>query len=76
MYRVTQGLKVKNAYLIDKYGGQARNRTMDMGIFSFLLYQLSYLASELERVLNRVWSGQSSQGSYFDGISQFSLNYQ
>ena len=34
LYRMTQGLKAKNAYLIDKYGGQARNRTTDTGIFS------------------------------------------
>jgi len=33
VYRVTQGLKVKNAYLIDKYGGQGQNRTADTGIF-------------------------------------------
>jgi hypothetical protein len=31
---------------------------------------------EMNRVLNRARPGQSSQGSYFDGISQFSLNYQ
>jgi len=31
---ITRGLKVKNAYLIDKYGGQGQNRTADTGIFS------------------------------------------
>ena len=60
LYRMTQGLKAKNAYLIDKYGGQARNRTTDTGIFSPLLYQLSYLALEMKRVLNRARPGQSS----------------
>jgi hypothetical protein len=30
---MTEGLKVKNAYLIDKYGGQGQNRTADTGIF-------------------------------------------
>ena len=44
LYRVTQGLKVENAYLVDIYGGQRWNRTTDTGIFSPLLYQLSYLA--------------------------------
>ena len=44
VYRVTQGLTEENFYLVDKYGGQGRNRTADTGIFSPLLYQLSYLA--------------------------------
>ena len=48
MYRMTQGLKVKISYLIDKYGGQGQNRTADTGIFSPLLYQLSYLAFSRE----------------------------
>jgi len=34
VYRMTRGLKVKNSYLIDKYGGQGQNRTADTGIFS------------------------------------------
>ncbi len=46
VYRVTQGLKAENFYLVDKYGGQGQNRTADTGIFSPLLYRLSYLASE------------------------------
>jgi hypothetical protein len=44
VYRVTQGLKAENFYLVDKYGGQGQNRTADTGIFSPLLYRLSYLA--------------------------------
>ena len=44
VYRVTQGLTEENFYLIDKYGGQGQNRTADTGIFSPLLYRLSYLA--------------------------------
>ena len=76
MYRMTRGLKVKNSYLIDKYGGQGQNRTADTGIFSPLLYQLSYLALEMKRVLNRARPGQSSQAPCFDGISQFSVDYQ
>jgi hypothetical protein len=36
------------------YGGQGRNRTADTGIFSPLLYQLSYLAGAVwSCVLNR-----------------------
>jgi hypothetical protein len=73
---VTQGLTEENFYLVDKYGGQGQNRTADTGIFSPLLYQLSYLALEGERVLNRAWPGQSSQGFYFDGISRFSVEHQ
>jgi hypothetical protein len=30
---VTQGLTEENFYLVDKYGGQGRNRTADTGIF-------------------------------------------
>ena len=45
VYRVTQGLTEENFYLVDKYGGQGQNRTADTGIFSPLLYQLSYLAN-------------------------------
>ena len=41
---MTQGLKTGSFYPIDKYGGQGRNRTTDTGIFSPLLYRLSYLA--------------------------------
>ena len=44
MYRMTQGLKHGVSNPIDKYGGQGRNRTTDTGIFSPLLYRLSYLA--------------------------------
>ena len=44
MYRVTQGLKAENFYLVEFIGGQGRNRTTDTRIFSPLLYQLSYLA--------------------------------
>ncbi len=54
-------------------GGQGRNRTADTGIFSPLLYQLSYLAERLVafvrrvrpqrgRVLKRPGSGASSAG--------------
>ena len=43
VYRVTQGI-TENFYLVDKYGGQGQNRTADTGIFSPLLYRLSYLA--------------------------------
>ena len=31
--------------LAERFGGQGRNRTTDTGIFSPLLYQLSYLAA-------------------------------
>ena len=33
-----------------KFGGQERDRTADTRIFSPLLYQLSYLANDLEMV--------------------------
>ena len=72
MYRVTQGLKVKISYLIDKYGGQGQNRTADTGIFSPLLYQLSYLALKGERVLNRAQPGQSSRAAEISRIPLFS----
>lgn len=45
--------------LIEFIGGQGRNRTADTGIFSPLLYQLSYLASR-EGVLKRVDRFESS----------------
>ena len=62
MYRVTRGLKVENVYLLDKNGGQGWNRTTDTGIFSPLLYRLSYLAMEIaSRVLNRSQAGESRQ---------------
>jgi len=35
------------------FGGQRQNRTADTGIFSPLLYQLSYLAVTTEAVKNR-----------------------
>ena len=38
-------------------GGQGRNRTTDTRIFSPLLYQLSYLAAGLSRILNRCTPG-------------------
>ncbi len=34
-------------FLGDIHGGQGRNRTADTGIFSPLLYRLSYLAIEI-----------------------------
>ena len=37
-----------------KYGGQGQNRTADTGIFSPLLYRLSYLAI-LEDALRAIW---------------------
>ena len=41
-------------------GGQGQNRTADTGIFSPLLYQLSYLAIWMaSRVLNRLSAGES-----------------
>ena len=41
-------------------GGQGRNRTVDTGIFSPLLYQLSYLAcTEASGVLNRLGCPES-----------------
>jgi hypothetical protein len=33
-------------------GGQGRNRTADTGIFSAVLYQLSYLAGKLVRTVS------------------------
>ncbi len=45
-------------YLIDSIGGQGRNRTADTGIFSPLLYQLSYLAAK-EGVLKRLRGHES-----------------
>ena len=45
---MTQGLTEENFYLVDKYGGQGWNRTSDTGIFSPLLYRLSYLAVSWE----------------------------
>ena len=50
LHRVTQGLTVENFYLVDKYGGQSWNRTSDTGIFSPLLYRLSYLAVRIPAV--------------------------
>ena len=43
MYRVTQGLKFETLYVVVLIGAQGQNRTADTGIFSPLLYQLSYL---------------------------------
>jgi hypothetical protein len=40
-----QESKIKNQKLI---GGQGRNRTSDTVIFSHVLYQLSYLARDVE----------------------------
>ena len=54
MYRVTQGLTEENFYLVDKYGGQSWNRTSDTGIFSPLLYRLSYLAMRGERCIKAI----------------------
>ncbi len=45
MYRATQGLEGKSPQGVEVIGGQGQNRTADTGIFSPLLYQLSYLAS-------------------------------
>ena len=46
----------------EKHGGQGWNRTSDTGIFSPLLYRLSYLAMEIaSRVLNRSQAGESRQ---------------
>ncbi len=36
--------------MIDLNGGQGQNRTADTGIFSPLLYRLSYLATERARI--------------------------
>jgi hypothetical protein len=43
---------------VGKSGGQGRNRTTDTGIFSPLLYQLSYLAAK-EGVLKRLRGRES-----------------
>ena len=53
---MTQGLKTGNLYLIDKYGGQGQNRTADTGIFSPLLYRLSYLANLQARHGAKLWT--------------------
>ncbi len=42
--RTCRGVESRN-WLISN-GGQGQNRTVDTGIFSPLLYQLSYLAAE------------------------------
>ena len=34
-----------------KNGGEAQNRTVDTGIFSPLLYRLSYLATECRKII-------------------------
>ena len=50
VYRVTRGLKAENYYLVDKYGGQGRNRTADTGIFRFL-YTNQYNKTQQEVAL-------------------------
>jgi len=45
VYRVTQGLKAENFYLVDKYGGQGQNRTADTGIFRRNLANIFYYYS-------------------------------
>ena len=50
MLRRTKSGTVNLLFRKPEIGGQGRNRTIDTGIFSPLLYQLSYLAIEKQKV--------------------------
>ena len=56
MYRVTQGLKAESFCLVELIGAQGQNRTADTGIFSPLLYRLSYLGIGGQPQIKPGWS--------------------
>ena len=68
---MTRGLKGAKLQRVVLYGGQGRDRTADTGIFSPLLYQLSYLAVGRKAVLDdrgaegvKAWGrGRAGHGS-------------
>ena len=56
-----------------KSGGQGRNRTADTGIFSPLLYQLSYLARFPAWASPKMRAAEvQPKGAYYSGLMQAS----
>ena len=54
----------KSLILLEKTGGQGRNRTTDTRIFSPLLYQLSYLANLYDEIASSFLQNARMKGAH------------
>ena len=62
----------KSLILLEKSGGQGRNRTTDTRIFSPLLYQLSYLAILYDEIASSFLKSARLKGTHANIIVHLS----